>query len=72
VGKEFKDMKFTIQVSTPDCNGCTLCVSVCPARKKDKDGNKTEERALKMVMNTEELKRLEAEELEDLPGPAGS
>ena len=56
VGKEFKDMKFTIQVSTPDCNGCTLCVTVCPARKKDKDGNKTEERALKMVMNTEELK----------------
>ena len=57
VGKEFKDMKFTIQVSTPDCNGCTLCVTVCPARKKDKDGNKTEERALAMVMNTEEVKQ---------------
>ncbi len=57
VGKEFKDMKFTIQVSTPDCNGCTLCVTVCPARKKDKDGKKTEERALRMVMNTEEVKQ---------------
>ena len=57
VGKEFKDMKFTVQVSTPDCNGCTLCVTVCPARKKDKDGKKTEERALRMVMNTVEVKQ---------------
>ncbi len=60
VGKEFKDMKFTMQVSTADCCGCTLCVSVCPARKKDKDGNKTENRALTMVMNTEELKQQSA------------
>ncbi len=59
VGKEFKGMKFTMQISTADCCGCTLCVSVCPARKKDKDGNKTEERALAMVTNTEEL-RLES------------
>jgi pyruvate-ferredoxin/flavodoxin oxidoreductase len=57
MGKEFKDMKFTVQVSTPDCNGCTLCVTVCPARKKDKDGKKTEERALLMVVNTEEVKQ---------------
>ena len=60
VGKEFKDMKFTMQVSTADCCGCTLCVSVCPARKKDKDGNKTENRALTMVMNTEEIKQQSA------------
>ncbi len=59
VGKEFKDMKFTMQISTSDCCGCTLCVSVCPARKKDKDGNKTENRALAMATNTEEL-RLES------------
>ena len=59
VGKEFKDMKFTMQISTADCCGCTLCVSVCPARKKDKDGNKTEQRALAMMTNTEEL-RLES------------
>ena len=57
VGKEFKDMKFTMQISTSDCCGCTLCVTVCPARKKDKDGNKTENRALAMAMNTEELKQ---------------
>ena len=59
VGKEFKDMKFTMQISTADCCGCTLCVTVCPARKKDAAGNKTEERALKMVTNTEEV-RLES------------
>ncbi len=59
VGKEFKGMQFTMQISTSDCCGCTLCVSVCPARKKDKDGNKTEHRALEMVTNTEAL-RLES------------
>ncbi|MDR2549459.1 MAG: pyruvate:ferredoxin (flavodoxin) oxidoreductase [Desulfobulbus sp.] len=56
VGKEFKDMKFTMQISTSDCCGCTLCVTVCPARKKDADGNKTEVRALSMITNTEEVK----------------
>ena len=59
VGKEFKDMKFTMQISTADCCGCTLCVTVCPARKKDKDGAKTEIRALSMITNTEEV-RLES------------
>ena len=61
VGKEFKDMKFTIQVSTADCCGCTLCVSVCPGRTKDKDGKKTEHRALAMETNTEELRLREAD-----------
>ncbi|WP_028319225.1 pyruvate:ferredoxin (flavodoxin) oxidoreductase [Desulfobulbus elongatus] len=56
-GKEFKGMKFTMQISTADCCGCTLCVTVCPARKKDAEGNKTEIRALSMVMNTEEVKQ---------------
>ncbi|MBM9510900.1 pyruvate:ferredoxin (flavodoxin) oxidoreductase [Desulfogranum marinum] len=60
VGKEYKGMKFTMQISTADCCGCTLCVSVCPARKKDKDGNKTDKAALSMVPNTEELYEHEA------------
>ncbi len=60
IGKEFKDMKFTVQISTPDCCGCTLCVSVCPGRKKGPDGKKTEERALFMEMNTQELRDREA------------
>ncbi|MCJ7715299.1 MAG: pyruvate:ferredoxin (flavodoxin) oxidoreductase, partial [Anaerolineales bacterium] len=29
-GREFKDMKYTIQVAPEDCTGCTLCVEVCP------------------------------------------
>jgi pyruvate-ferredoxin/flavodoxin oxidoreductase len=57
VGKEFKGMQFTMQVSTADCCGCTLCMTVCPARKKDKDGNKTDTAALTMVTNTEEIRQ---------------
>ena len=41
-GREFKDMKFTIQVAPEDCTGCSLCVSACP--KTD-----IENPALKMV-----------------------
>ncbi len=41
-GREFKDMKFTIQVAPEDCTGCSLCVSSCP--KAD-----IENPALKMV-----------------------
>jgi len=54
-GKEFAGRKFTIQISTADCAGCTLCSTACPARKKDAEGNKTEESALKMITNTEEV-----------------
>ncbi|WLE97765.1 MAG: pyruvate:ferredoxin (flavodoxin) oxidoreductase [Candidatus Electrothrix communis] len=53
VGKEFKGSKFTVQVSTADCAGCTLCSTACPARKKDAEGNKTDESALKMITNTD-------------------
>ena len=44
-GKEFKGEKFTIQVFTEDCCGCTLCENACPAKTK----------ALEMTKNTEEL-----------------
>lgn len=60
VGKELKGKKFTIQISTRDCVGCTHCVRVCPAIKKDKDGNKTDESALKMIPNTEAVTKREA------------
>jgi pyruvate-ferredoxin/flavodoxin oxidoreductase len=33
-GKEFKGMKYTIQVAPEDCTGCKLCVNVCPAKDK--------------------------------------
>jgi pyruvate-ferredoxin/flavodoxin oxidoreductase len=41
-GREFKDMKYTIQVAPEDCTGCSLCVEACP--KTD-----VEEPALQMV-----------------------
>ncbi len=51
VGKQFKGKQFTIQISTADCTGCTLCMRTCPARKKDADGNKTDTAALTMIVN---------------------
>ena len=32
--RDFPDKKFTIQVAPEDCTGCSLCVSVCPAKNK--------------------------------------
>ncbi|MBD3165689.1 pyruvate:ferredoxin (flavodoxin) oxidoreductase, partial [bacterium] len=37
-GKEFKGMKYLLQVAPEDCTGCTLCYEICPAAdKKDKE-----------------------------------
>ena len=47
-GKEFADMKFTIQVSPEDCTGCGLCVEICLAQEK-KDGEKTGRKAINMA-----------------------
>ena len=38
--KEFKGLKFTIQVAPEDCTGCRLCVSVCPAKDKSNPRHK--------------------------------
>ncbi|MFB3921268.1 MAG: pyruvate:ferredoxin (flavodoxin) oxidoreductase [Terriglobia bacterium] len=32
--KEFKDLKYTLQVAPEDCTGCALCVQVCPVKSK--------------------------------------
>lgn len=50
VGKAFKGQKFALQIFTEDCCGCTLCVSVCPAKTK----------ALEMIPNSEELKEVQS------------
>ena len=52
-GREFKSMKYTLQVAPEDCTGCILCVEVCP--KTD-----VEEPALKMV-DQPPLRELESE-----------
>lgn len=50
VGKQFKGQQFALQIFTQDCCGCTLCVSVCPAKTK----------ALVMIPNTPEIKETQA------------
>jgi pyruvate-ferredoxin/flavodoxin oxidoreductase len=32
--KEWKDLKYTLQVAPEDCTGCGLCVDICPAKNK--------------------------------------
>ncbi len=32
--KEFKELRYTLQVAPEDCTGCGLCVEVCPAKSK--------------------------------------
>ena len=39
-GKDFKGMKFTIQVAPEDCTGCGECVQVCPAKNKTEPSRK--------------------------------
>jgi pyruvate-ferredoxin/flavodoxin oxidoreductase len=60
VGRQFKGRRFVVSISTEDCNGCSHCFEVCPARQKDADGNKSEERALRMVVNSEEVRQRES------------
>ncbi len=50
IGKAFKGQQFALQIFTQDCCGCTLCVSVCPAKTK----------ALEMTPNNEEVKAVQA------------
>ena len=50
VGKQFKDRQTVVQVFSEDCCGCTLCATVCPAKEK----------ALKMINNSEEVRKVEA------------
>jgi len=32
--REFKEMKYSLQVAPEDCTGCGLCVEVCPVKSK--------------------------------------
>jgi pyruvate-ferredoxin/flavodoxin oxidoreductase len=60
-GKEWKGMKYTLQVSPLDCTGCGVCVETCPAYAKDETGKKTERKAINMAPLTDELRQNEAE-----------
>jgi pyruvate-ferredoxin/flavodoxin oxidoreductase len=32
--KDFKELRYSLQVAPEDCTGCTLCVQVCPVKSK--------------------------------------
>ena len=38
--KDFKEARYTLQVSPEDCTGCRLCVEVCPAKSKSEARHK--------------------------------
>jgi pyruvate-ferredoxin/flavodoxin oxidoreductase len=38
--KEFKELKYTLQVAPEDCTGCMLCVQVCPVKSKSEAKHK--------------------------------
>jgi pyruvate-ferredoxin/flavodoxin oxidoreductase len=38
--KEFKELKYTLQVAPEDCTGCALCVQVCPVKSKSEAKHK--------------------------------
>ncbi len=47
-GRDFANMKYTVQVAPEDCTGCGMCVEACPAFAKV-DGVKTDRRAINMA-----------------------
>ncbi len=59
-GREWKGMKYSLQVSAEDCTGCGVCVEACPAFAKDASGAKTERKAINMIALTPELTHQEA------------
>jgi pyruvate-ferredoxin/flavodoxin oxidoreductase len=38
--KEFKELKYTLQVAPEDCTACSLCVQVCPVKSKSEAKHK--------------------------------
>ncbi|HUO83826.1 MAG TPA: pyruvate:ferredoxin (flavodoxin) oxidoreductase, partial [Thermoanaerobaculia bacterium] len=40
IHKEWKGLRYSIQVSPEDCTGCEICVDVCPAKHKTEPGLK--------------------------------
>ncbi|MFP4379760.1 MAG: pyruvate:ferredoxin (flavodoxin) oxidoreductase [Candidatus Sumerlaeia bacterium] len=48
-GRDYKGLKYTVQVAPEDCTGCGVCVFNCPARERDENKQETGHRAIDMV-----------------------
>jgi pyruvate-ferredoxin/flavodoxin oxidoreductase len=48
--KQFDGMFYSLQVAPEDCTGCEVCVSACPAVKKNPDGTKSDFKAINMSL----------------------
>ncbi len=57
--KEFKELKYTLQVAPEDCTGCTLCVEVCPAKNKSETRLKAINMADQLPLRESEAKNWE-------------
>jgi pyruvate-ferredoxin/flavodoxin oxidoreductase len=49
-GKDFKGMKFTVQVAPEDCTGCGACVLACPGQERDVNKQPTGRKAINMEL----------------------
>ncbi|MHC4712469.1 MAG: pyruvate:ferredoxin (flavodoxin) oxidoreductase [Planctomycetota bacterium] len=49
VGKGLEAKRATVQVAPEDCTGCGVCVTVCPGKEKDAEGNPTGRKAINMA-----------------------
>jgi pyruvate-ferredoxin/flavodoxin oxidoreductase len=52
--REFKDQKYTLQISVEDCTGCQLCVDVCPVKDKTQVGRKAINMAPQLPLREQE------------------
>jgi pyruvate-ferredoxin/flavodoxin oxidoreductase len=57
--KDFKGMKYTIQIAPEDCTGCTLCAEVCPAKDKSNPKHKALDMAPQMPLRESEAANYE-------------
>ncbi len=54
--RDWKGLKFTIQVAPEDCTGCALCVDVCPAKNKSQPRLKAINMAPQLPIREQERK----------------
>ncbi|MBN1945389.1 MAG: pyruvate:ferredoxin (flavodoxin) oxidoreductase [Bradymonadales bacterium] len=57
--KDWKGMKFCLQVAPEDCTGCGLCVEMCPAKNKAHAGLKAINMAEQMPIREQERRNWE-------------